>query len=129
MDLIDNLKEALSSHKEVRIALLFGSLAKGSATPDSDVDVGLQLEHPMSAAEKAELIGEIAAITGRAVDLVDLATVGEPLLGEILVHGRKLVANREDYTRLMLRHLYDAADFGPYRDRILRERRQTWIGR
>ena len=33
-----------------------------------------------------------------------------------------------DYAALIRRHLFDAADFQPYVDRILRERRQAWIG-
>lgn len=29
---------------------------------------------------------------------------------------------------LLRQHLFDAADFLPYRDRILEERRRAWIG-
>lgn len=33
------------------------------------------------------------------------------------------------HAALLSRHLFDAADFLPYRNRILAERRQAWIGR
>jgi len=33
------------------------------------------------------------------------------------------------HATLLSRHLFDAADFLPYRNRILAERRQAWIGR
>ena len=48
---------------------------------------------------------------------------GEPLLGEVL-KGRRLLGSDTSYARLITRHLLDAADFLPYRERILSERRK-----
>jgi hypothetical protein len=61
--------------------------------------------------------------------LVDLFTVGEPLLGQIIAGGRRILGDDERYALLLSRHLFDQADFMPYRKRILQERRQAWIGR
>ena len=36
------------------------------------------------------LIGDLAEALGRPVDLIDLRSVGEPLLGQILAHGVRL---------------------------------------
>jgi hypothetical protein len=74
------------------------------------------------------LTEEIAEATGRPVDLVDLGTAGEPLVGAILAGGRRLVGSDEAYARVLVRHLFDQADFLPYRERILAERRKAWIG-
>jgi hypothetical protein len=63
------------------------------------------------------------------VDLIDLKRTGEPLLGQILKHGVRLMGSDTDYAALLTRHLFDAADFLPYRNRILAERRRAWIGR
>lgn len=65
----------------------------------------------------------------RPVDLVDLFTVGEPLLGQIIAGGRRILGDDERHALLLSRRLLNQADFMPYRNRILREWRQTWIGR
>ncbi len=113
----------------MRLAILFGSRATGAARADSDVDVAAQMAAPLSAEERIALIEALAAATGLPVDLVDLKQVGEPLLGQILKNGIRLIGSDEDYAALLTRHLFDAADFLPYRNRILAERRRAWIGR
>jgi len=60
--------------------------------------------------------------------LVDLSTVGEPLLGQILSGGTRILGDDVRYARMVTRHLFNQADFMPYQSRILRERRQAWIG-
>ena len=60
--------------------------------------------------------------------MVDLRTAGEPLLGQILQYGQRLIGNDADHAELIRRHIFDSEDFLPYVNRILRERRQAWIG-
>lgn len=36
-----SIQAALARHPEIRLAILFGSLATGEARPDSDVDLAL----------------------------------------------------------------------------------------
>ena len=74
------------------------------------------------------LIGQIASVTGRPVDLVDLSHVGEPLLGQILREGKKILGDDTVFASLISKHVYNRSDFYPYQQRILRERRATWIG-
>lgn len=123
------IRLVLSRHPEIDLAVLFGSLAAGTARSDSDVDLAVAAAAPLSYEARMALIGDLAEQLGRPVDLIDLATVGEPLLGQILSRGRRLLGSDERYARLMARHLFDNADFTPYRNRILAERRQAWIGR
>ena len=66
---------------------------------------------------------------GRPVDLIDLHTVGEPLLGRIVTRGRRLMGDDTHYAHWIRKHLFEQADFMPYRSRILAERRQRWIGK
>lgn len=70
----------------------------------------------------------LAEQTGRPVDLVDLATVTEPLLGQVVQHGRRLLGSDTQFAQLISRHLIEQADFMPYRNRVLAERRMAWIG-
>jgi hypothetical protein len=55
--------------------------------------------------------------------------VSEPLLGQIVRHGRRIVGSDTMYGELISRHLFEQADFMPYRTRLLAERRMAWIGK
>lgn len=119
----------MARHPRVELAILFGSMASGTARPDSDIDLAVGSDTPLSQNEKAALIADLAESLGRPVDLIDLGTIGEPLLGQVLRHGRRLIGSDEHFAGLLSRHLFEMADFFPYRSRILTERRQAWIGR
>lgn len=129
MDLNNRIRQILSRQGDIRLAILFGSLAAGDATPQSDLDLAVQMGIPLSTETKMTLIGELSQAIGRPVDLIDLRVAGEPLLGQILKHGVRLFGNDTDYAELLKRHLFEEADFMPYRRRILADRRQAWIGK
>lgn len=128
MTLEETLKKALQAHSGLRLALLFGSCALGKERPDSDVDVAVDMGGVMAAEQHVTLISDLALATGRAVDLIDLRTVGEPLLGQILQSGRRIGGEHAVHAQYITRHVMDVEDFVPYQERILRERRQAWIG-
>jgi predicted nucleotidyltransferase len=129
MNLNNHIQQILTRHGGIRLAILFGSLAKGRATPESDLDLAVLMDVPLSAETKMALIGDLSQAVGRPVDLVDLRVAGEPILGQILKHGVRLQGSDAAYAELIKRHLFDEADFMPYRRRILAERRQAWIGK
>jgi predicted nucleotidyltransferase len=128
MTLEETLKKALQAHSGLRLALLFGSCALGTQRPDSDVDVAVDMGGVMAAEQHVSLISDLALATGRVVDLIDLRTVGEPLLGQILQSGRRIGGEHAVHAQYITRHVMDVEDFVPYQERILRERRQAWIG-
>lgn len=123
-----SIRHVLERHPGIRLAVMFGSLASNSAHRDSDLDLAVGGESPLDADEKKRLIAELAEATGRPIDLVDLATVGEPLLGQILKGGKRLLGEDDRFAALLLKHLFDEVDFMPLRRRILEERRKAWIG-
>jgi uncharacterized protein len=120
---------ALDTQPGIRLAILYGSLAAGLERADSDLDLAVDAGRRITAGEKLALMNMLAEQTGRPVDLVDLHTVGEPLLGQILRHGKRLLGGGTCYANLIRRHLFDQEDFLPYRTRILAERRRAWIGK
>jgi len=128
MDLNHRIRQVLQQHGGIRLAILFGSLATGRATFRSDLDLAVLMDSPLSAATKMALIGDLSLAIGRPVDLIDLKTVGEPVLGQILKHGVRLLGSDRDYAELIKRHLFEEADFTPCRRRILSERRRAWTG-
>ena len=120
---------AISTQPGIGLAILFGSLAAGEGRVESDLDLAIDAGRRLAATEKMALISELAARTGRPIDLVDIQAVGEPLLGQILQHGKRILGSDTRYANLIRRHVFDQADYLPYRNRILAERRQAWIGK
>jgi predicted nucleotidyltransferase len=81
------LAAALEPHRDVELALMFGSRARGDARPDSDVDVAV-------IGRGVDTIGlavDLADAVGLPVDVVDLS-VDPPfaLLLAVLHDGRKV---------------------------------------
>ena len=123
------LREVLAHFPEVSLAVLFGSVAQERQRPDSDLDIAVAADHPLTVAKKIAMTQALAEKTGRPIDLIDLATVTEPLLGQIVQHGRRLLGSDTLFGNLISRHLFEQADFMPIRDRVLAERRMAWIGK
>jgi len=129
MSIDDQLQTVFSAHPQIRIVFVFGSMASGGATPDSDLDIAVAADGPLSSETKAQLIDQIARIVNRPIDLVDLQTAGEPVRTQVLTKGRLVVCtDRRLYAELIKRMVFDHADFVPYRTRILAERRNAWTG-
>jgi predicted nucleotidyltransferase len=125
----DQLVDVLARFPSLVLAVLFGSVAVGRQRPDSDLDIAVAAREALTADEKMTLIAALAERTGRPVDLIDLKVVAEPLLGQILRHGRRLLGSDRAYGQLISRHLFEQADFMPYRSRVLAERRAAWTGK
>ncbi|MEK6749727.1 MAG: nucleotidyltransferase domain-containing protein [Pseudomonadota bacterium] len=127
--IIDQLREFFHRRDDIVMAILFGSFAMGKENPDSDIDVAVSVVNgKLSSEQIIELVELLAARFGRAIDIVDLAHITEPLRTQILTKGTMLVCRDRSLYESMIKSMwYDQADYIPYRDRILRERRQAWI--
>ena len=123
------LVDVLAGFPGLVLAVLFGSSASGKQRPDSDIDIAVAAHQALTASEKMAIIEALAERTGRPVDLIDLKGVAEPLLGQIVRHGRRLLGSDNAYGQLISRHLFEQADFMPYRSRVLAERRAAWTGK
>ena len=110
---LEPITQALVLQQGLRLAIVYGSCAKGLQRPDSDLDIAVDMGQVMTPQQHIDIISELALATGRPIDLIDLRKVGEPLLGQILKYGRRIM---------------DSEDFVPLQQRILQERRQAWIG-
>ena len=120
------LVQLLSRYPQFELAILFGSQAAGRASKDSDIDLALLANAPISGTLKLELIELIGAHFGRPVDIVDLYYAAEPILGQVF-KGRRLFGDNATYARLLTKHLLNTADFVPLQQRILAERQAAWI--
>jgi len=123
------LKGVFAHFPQIALAVIFGSVAAGRQRADSDLDIAVAAKRILTVEEKIALVGALAKCTGRAIDLIDLNAVSEPLLGQIVRHGRRVLGSDTLYGELISRHLFEQADFMPYRTRLLAERRMAWIGK
>ena len=95
-ELLRSLRAALRTEPNVRLAVLFGSIATGSDHERSDVDLLVALNDP-SVGRLAELGERLARRIGREVQLVRLseAQASPVLMVDVIDHGRVLV-DRDD---------------------------------
>lgn len=125
---LDKVASYLARQRDLRLGIVFGSLAEGRGNYDSDLDIAVLGQCALSAERRLELIEGLARIVGRSVDLVDLRTAGIPIARTALLEG-KVVFSRDAsiYPAQVSRVLVDSADFLPYRNRLLKQRRDAWI--
>ena len=63
------IRLSLARFSEIRLTILFGSLATGRRRQDSDIDLAVDMGQPMTADIKTGLVGELVKRIGRPVDL------------------------------------------------------------
>jgi uncharacterized protein len=123
---IKGLTEILKTAKPaIQCAYVFGSLAKGTAKPSSDIDIAV-LSEKLAVKDQMRLIQAVANFTERNVDWVDLNDAGTTVTLEAL-NGVRLLGDDEMHAKLLTKTLIDSGDFGLLYERILSERRETWF--
>jgi uncharacterized protein len=89
---LDLIVAALRGGPPVRLAILFGSTARGTQRSDSDIDIGIVPEDPeLPLNEELTLQTELSRVSGRQVDLVRLDRASTLLRWQVVRHGRALV--------------------------------------
>ncbi|MBI5523940.1 MAG: nucleotidyltransferase family protein [Desulfarculus sp.] len=81
--LAERLRPILRRHGVVR-AGLFGSVARGEAGPQSDLDLLVEFGRQTSLLDRAGLKLELEAALGRAVDVVHYRSLYEPIRERML---------------------------------------------
>jgi len=117
MDL-DLLRGALGALPEVRLAVLFGSHARGRAGRRSDVDLLLDLE-PDTDATRRRVGGALGQAVRGELDLVH-ASDAKPLLRFEIARDGVLILERKpgDWTDFKTQAMLDWWDWAPYARRI-----------
>jgi predicted nucleotidyltransferase len=118
--LIAALRGALAGRRDVQLALLFGSLARGRGRPDSDVDVAVL----GTAIDELQLAADLSKAARRDVDIVPLERAGYPLRRAVLrdgiiLHEGKPGAAARWWTRAILETETDRPWFERMRDAYL----------
>jgi predicted nucleotidyltransferase len=69
---------------------LFGTWGTEHARPDSDIDLGVLAERPLTLDERLAAMNLISAVTDREVDLVDLTRNDAVIRAQAVAHGRRV---------------------------------------
>lgn len=118
MDVVERVRAAVERIVEVRLAVLFGSRARGRAFRQSDVDLLVDLQPDTDAARR-----RVQSALGQAVrsdlDLVHAADA-KPLLRFEIARDGILVMEREPgaWTDFKTQAMLDWWDWAPYARRI-----------
>lgn len=113
MDMLERLRQSASSIPEVRLAVLFGSTARGTATRRSDVDLGLSVA-PDTSAVRFKVERELERAAGRSLHVVFLGEAPPLLRFEISKDGVLLFQRQDDlWRRFKERALIDWWDWAP----------------
>ena len=100
----------------------FGSQAKGTARPDSDIDLAILARDPIPNIRRFEIAQELAAQLHLDVDLVDLRTASTVMRMQVLSTGTCLDAPDEPAHREF--EMYAYSDYA----RLNEERREIVKG-
>lgn len=88
---MDALRQALETTPVVVTAWLFGSQARGTARPDSDLDLAVLLEAGADPMARFDVQAQLSSALGREVDLVRFDQVPADVAHRILREGVLLV--------------------------------------
>jgi predicted nucleotidyltransferase len=102
--LLSGLRRALRTEPNVRLAVLYGSTARGDDTPDSDLDLLVSLAQDRADAA-VKLAVRIERATGRPVDVARLSRVQSRaplLLLRALDEGRVLIDRDAEWAGLQM---------------------------
>ena len=84
---LEKIRKILSDQVEIKYATVFGSLAKDRLTTESDIDIAVAGEKPLSVEFLVRLIDTLNADLAIPVDLIDLQTVSGSILQQALCTG------------------------------------------
>ena len=129
VDAVEAVRRVLEGRADVRLAYLFGSVARGEGRASSDLDVGVVFSPVPAAAELDRLAIELEVAASRRVDLAVLNDAPPLLTHEAIRANRLIVCRDEDervrfHTHATARYL-DTARLRRVQHAYLRERAEA----
>ena len=128
--LVRQLTTVIETHRDIRLAILYGSYARGGQRPDSDVDLGVAKDPylPIDYDKLLDLSLECSRASGREVQIRDLARANGVFLKEVLTKGI-VIFSKEPRVRaeLIIRMLDFVEDMLPNVRMIRRRNRERLI--
>lgn len=126
-DISLKLSDYFSSQEKYKLVGVFGSYAKNKAKPDSDIDICVATDQPLTAEEKIKVSTELSLLLKKEVDLLDLYTSQGVILKEALHSAAWIKKDSTCFAQVLKRMLFDQADFQPYYQRMLDKKRERFL--
>ena len=120
---VDSIRDRLLRDPRIAYALVFGSGARGSMHPQSDLDVAIGLATGVSLdiLQTGALVADLERVAGRAVDLVILNEAPPALAYRIFRDGVTLVErDHHAFADRKARAVLEYLDFRPLEDLAVR---------
>lgn len=114
------VSDYFAAKDSVKLVILHGSMARGRATPSSDVDLAIAGAGPTDPAILLAIQAELSELTGRAIDLIDLWKAEGLILLRATTSGLRLKTDARLFVRFHSKALAWREDFQPIQ-RMLRE--------
>ncbi len=114
--MIEQIESVLRADRRIAYALVFGSHARGTARPDSDVDVAIGVAGgaPLPLVRLGTLAADLEAAAGSPVDLVLLDDAPPSLAYRVFRDGRTIFVRDPQALRTRLaRAILEYLDFRP----------------
>lgn len=118
MDLADELRGYFSRYAGIRVAVLFGSRARGDARDTSDADIGIILDHKPDLLELGGMVSALTELTCHKIDLLELEGLpsNNPLLAYRIASEGHLLYEAEaelwlDYRNRACLQYFDLEEF------------------
>jgi predicted nucleotidyltransferase len=129
VDSVEAVRDVLNCRGDVRLAYIFGSVARGDARPMSDLDVGVVFSVVPAPGLLDALATDLHVAAGRRVDLVILNEAPPLLVHEAIRAAQVVVCRDEDErvqfeTRATARYL-DTGHLRRVQHHYLRERAEA----
>ncbi len=120
--MIDRLASALAGRSDIRVALLFGSQARGTAGARSDVDVAVLAP----GVDLLDVAAELSIALGEEIDVISLESIDIPLARQLIDQAVPVHEARPGcYAGWRSRTLAMLEIDGPWYERM----RDAWINR
>ena len=131
-DVEAGLQSVAAAEPDVLAAYVFGSIARGTSGPLSDIDIAVLFRDPT---RREEVRGRLTDALSRRlrssrVDVIDLDRAPVNLRYHVLRDGRRIVCrDRGRVQRLAAATVREYLDFKPLRDRAFQVMRAAIVGR
>ena len=124
-EIVQIVQKILTQHQDISLALIFGSVAKGTFIDSSDLDLAVAGSSPLSPEEKLNLIQSLSDALHREVDLVDLRVATGTVFKQALTTSVPIVLKDPMLlARCASRMVFEDADFHGFRRKLMKDRRK-----
>jgi predicted nucleotidyltransferase len=113
-----NLEEFALKHENFLLVFLFGSIARGFSTDESDVDIAIMFERVPDLFELNDLRDQLSRCAGKEVDLITLNTASPIIKMQVLRYGLLIKKVERDYNEFFVSTVKEYMDLKYVRKEI-----------